>query len=74
MSVVRIPRIKRILVEGVRDQSVVEIFMCKSDKVTADWRKFHNKELHDLFLYCQQTKETEIAVHVTHMGESLYQQ
>jgi hypothetical protein len=51
------------------------IFGPKIDEVTAEWRKLHNEELHDL--YCSpsifrlvKSKKIRLAGHVAQMGET----
>jgi hypothetical protein len=42
------------------------------DKVTGEWRKFHNEELHNLYSspdIIRQVKANEVGGHVAHMGE-----
>jgi hypothetical protein len=50
------------------------IFGAMRDKVTAVWRKLHNKELHDLFssptnVRVIKSRRMRWAGHVAHMGE-----
>jgi hypothetical protein len=50
------------------------IFGPKSDEVTGEWRKLHNKELHDLYsspsiIRIIMSRRTRWAGHVTRMGE-----
>jgi len=39
----------RAHVEGVREQGAKEDIWVKRDGVTGEWRRLHNKELHDLY-------------------------
>jgi hypothetical protein len=50
------------------------IFGPKRDKVTGEWRKLHNKELHDLYsspsiIRIIKSRRMRLAGHVARMGE-----
>jgi hypothetical protein len=50
------------------------IFGLKRDEVTDEWRKFHNKELHDLYsspsiIRIIKSRRMKLAGHVARMGE-----
>jgi hypothetical protein len=50
------------------------IFGPKRDEVTSEWRKLHNKELHDLYpspsiIRIIKSRRMRLAGHITRMGE-----
>jgi hypothetical protein len=47
------------------------IFGCKSDEVTAEWRRLHSEELCDLYLPNVRTTESRVgwAVNVARIGD-----
>jgi hypothetical protein len=52
--------------QEVFENKVLRIFATKRDEVTAEWRKLHNKELHDLY---SSPRRMAWAGHVAPMGE-----
>jgi hypothetical protein len=46
------------------------IFGPKRDEVTGEWRKLHNKELHDLYIIRLIKSRMRWAGHVARMGEN----
>jgi hypothetical protein len=56
------------------DRVLRRMFGPKRGKVTGEWRKLHNEELHDLYpspciIRIMKSRRMRLAVHVTRMGE-----
>jgi hypothetical protein len=58
----------------VFENRLIRIFAPKRDEVTAEWRKLHNEELHNLYsspniIRMIKSRRMRWAVHVARMGD-----